>query len=154
MTKANKTVFIIFCSCVYMHLADPFPPCHKVSHWTDPLPSLKRGIINEWPLSSSPKCSCKFSFRFRHRFTSYQVVVVVNALCLLLFSGCRCVLQKQPKRKLNVQVFFFTNVGCKAVNIIRRENVVVLLFLFYRRYCDFNMYTYCLSNAIHGIGQI
>ena len=108
----------------------PVTKCHTERTHS---PSLKRDIINEWPLSSSPKCSCKFSFRSRHRFTSYQVhwismVVVVDALCLLLFSGCRCVLQKQSKRKLNVQVFLFTNVGYKAVNIIRRENFVVLLF--------------------------
>ena len=26
-------------------------PCHKVSHWTDTLPILKRDVINEWPLT-------------------------------------------------------------------------------------------------------
>ena len=48
MTKANKTVLIIFCPCVYTHRADP--PVTKCHTERTPSPSLKRDVINEWPL--------------------------------------------------------------------------------------------------------
>jgi len=47
MTKANKTVLIIFAHAYIRIDQTPPPPCHKVSHWTDSIPSLKRDVINE-----------------------------------------------------------------------------------------------------------
>jgi len=50
MTKANKTVLIIFCPCVYMHRPDHSPSLSQsVTLNGPPPPSLKRDVINEWP---------------------------------------------------------------------------------------------------------
>ena len=38
MTMANKTVRIIFAHGYIRIDQTPPSPCHKVSHWTDPLP--------------------------------------------------------------------------------------------------------------------
>ena len=53
MTKANKTVLIIFCPCVYTHRPDPSPSLSQSVTLNGPPPtSLKRDVINEWPLIS------------------------------------------------------------------------------------------------------
>jgi len=58
MTKANKTVLIIFCPCLiaymYTHRPDPSPSLSQsVTLNGPPPPSLKRDVINEWPLKAA-----------------------------------------------------------------------------------------------------
>jgi len=52
MTKANKTVLIIFLPMLIYALTRPLPlpitKCH-----TERTPSLKRDVINEWPLTGN-----------------------------------------------------------------------------------------------------
>ena len=49
MTKANKTVLIIFAHA-YIRI-DQTPPLPVTKRRTERTPSIKRDVINEWPLT-------------------------------------------------------------------------------------------------------